>query len=614
MNDARDPVAVKARAEPRSDAPPRPPFAFSLGVTGHRSESLGSAAKLVEERIDLVIRELTAAAIELFAGNADWFSPGPPQLTMVSPLADGADQLAAEIALAHGYRLQAVMPFTREQCRAEVPESLRANFDRLADSATCLLELPGHAEDPLEAYVMAGRATVAHCDMLIAVWDGKVPRGRGGTGEVVELAMGRGTPIVHIPVDKDKPVTLLWSAYDPAVLTWHSDQVDRRPFDSRHVRDLLDRLLAPPTDPREREYLRNFCNERTHRFRARIEYPLLLATTGVKRIGAGDIEARHAAEQRETEWRRYREQCADQHGLLMPLDLLGDAHGWAGHLATHFAQNYRSGHVLNFALAAAAVLIGLAGFLLPDSRLLLAAIEFALATVIIANTHYGVRYQWHRRWLDYRQLAERLRPLGSLKLLGLAAPDPPGSSTNPVPRRWIEWYAAAVWRAIGCPSGRVLPSTVAPLAQSIADHELDAQIAYHQAQSRQILLLDKRLERTSGAIFWVTLLASAGTIAALVVAPSWVDRWSDWLTLISAGLPALGGAIFGIRFQGDFGGSALRSDATAASLAGLARELRADGIGLMRAADLGEQAARAMFADLSEWRLVNQQHDLSIAG
>ena len=34
----------------------------------------------------------------------------------------------------------------------------------------------------------------------------------------------------------------------------------------------------------------------------------------------------------------------------------------------------------------------------------------------------------------------------------------------------------------------------------------------------------------------------------------------------------------------------------------------------MRAADLGEQAARAMLADLAEWRLVNQQHDLSITG
>jgi hypothetical protein len=33
---------------------------------------------------------------------------------------------------------------------------------------------------------------------------------------------------------------------------------------------------------------------------------------------------------------------------------------------------------------------------------------------------------------------------------------------------------------------------------------------------------------------------------------------------------------------------------------------------LSRAGDLVEQAARAMHADLDEWRLLNQQHDLSV--
>jgi hypothetical protein len=33
---------------------------------------------------------------------------------------------------------------------------------------------------------------------------------------------------------------------------------------------------------------------------------------------------------------------------------------------------------------------------------------------------------------------------------------------------------------------------------------------------------------------------------------------------------------------------------------------------LTRAGDLAEQAARIMLADLDEWRLVNQQRDLSV--
>ena len=164
------------------------------------------------DRITDAVGAITAAALEQFSANRDWFAPLPPQLLMVSPLADGADQYAADAALANGYGLQVVLPFTREQTRAEVAEDFKRDFDRLADASSCLIELPGKPDDPLEAYVMAGRATIAHSDLLIAVWDGQVPRGRGGTGEVVELALGRGIPIVHIPVDPAKPVTLLWSA------------------------------------------------------------------------------------------------------------------------------------------------------------------------------------------------------------------------------------------------------------------------------------------------------------------------------------------------------------------------------------------------------------------
>ena len=64
---------------------------------------------------------------------------------------------------------------------------------------------------------MTGRATVAHCDMLIAVWDGLPPRGRGGTGEVVQFALTRGTAIIHVPLSPDADTRILWSAFDPTV-------------------------------------------------------------------------------------------------------------------------------------------------------------------------------------------------------------------------------------------------------------------------------------------------------------------------------------------------------------------------------------------------------------
>jgi hypothetical protein len=230
---------------------------------------------------------------------------------------------------------------------------------------------------------------------------------------------------------------------------------------------------------------------------------------------------------------------------------------------------------------------------------------------IILNAMIGKRQEWHRRWLDYRQLAERLRPMRSLKLLGIAAPDPPGTETNPVPKRWIDWYASGIWRAMGCPSGAIDAQCAARLGCAIADHEVEPQVGYHERNAEQIELLDHRLEQIGMVLFAATLLVSVATILGLGFGSEFVNRYGNWFTLVSAGFPALGTAVFGIRFQADFGGDALRSMATANTLRQIDQELRKD-VTLSRAADLSEQAARIMLADLDEWRLVNQQRDLSV--
>jgi hypothetical protein len=247
----------------------------------------------------------------------------------------------------------------------------------------------------------------------------------------------------------------------------------------------------------------------------------------------------------------------------------------------------------------------------PHLKFEFAAFEMLITLAIILNAMIGARQEWHRRWLDYRQLAERLRPMRSLKLLGIAAPDPPGTEANPVPKRWIDWYASAIWRAMGCPSGSLDPKRAERLADAIAEHEVAPQIAYHERNAVQIELLDHRLAEIGTLLFGATMLVSVATLIGLGVGADFVSRYGSWFTLVSAGFPALGTAVFGIRFQADFGGDALRSKATASTLGDIERELRKH-VGLSRAADLTEQAARFMLSDLDEWRLVNQQRDLSV--
>ena len=594
-------------------SPPAVPFVLAVGVTGHRAEVVeaGDVARL-RERVRQTLLLIEEGGRALLERERECFAAGAPRLRFVSPIADGADQIAAELALELGWELQAILPFAREHYRESLANhGARERFDWLLGRSTCLLELPGDPADSMDAYVMTGRATVAHCDVLIAIWDGKPPRGRGGTAEVVQLALTRGTAIVHVPLDPDSETRLLWSAFDPAVVTVADDPSVARALDKTHVDAVLTGLLMPPPDRQEQEFLKYFLRERLRHFRTRMEYPLLLAAAGVKRFNPRNFTDKYCAAQIRDEWQRYRTSCADAHNIIAPIDLLEEAYSWADRLATHFAQTYRSGHIFNFVLGGVAVCLGLSSFMAPHLKLEEAVLEMLITIGIIVNARVGTKQEWHRRWLDYRQLAERLRPMRTLKLLGIAAPDPPGTETNPVPRRWIDWYAGGIWRAMGCSSGSINGQCANRLANAIADHEVAPQVAYHERHAEQIEMLDHRLELIGTVLFAATFLASAATIVSYAADTWFVNRYGSWFTLISAGLPALGTAIFGIRFQADFGGDAVRSMATADTLRHIDEELRKD-ISLSRTADLAEQAGRIMLSDLDEWRLVNQQRDLSV--
>ena len=596
---------------PSSKGPPSVPFVLAVGITGHRADVLAEGdVERLRERVRETLLLIEEAGRALLDRERDCFAPGPARIRFVSPIADGADQIAAEIALELGWELEAILPFSRDVYRASLANhGARERFDALIERACCLLELPGDPDDSLDAYIMTGRATVSHCDVLIAVWDGKPPRGRGGTGDVVQLALTRGTAIVHVPLDPKSEVRLLWAAFDPTVVTVADDPGVSRALDRQDVDALLTGLLMPPAD--EQSFLKRFTFERLRHFRARIEYPLLLAAAGVKRFRPASYTDKYYAAQIKDEWQRYRSGCADAHNILAPIDLLEEAYSWADRLATHFAQTYRSGHIFNFVLGGVAVCLGLSAFMAPHLKFEEAAVEMLITLGIIVNAHIGTKQEWHRRWLDYRQLAERLRPMRTLKLLGIAAPDPPGTETNPISNRWIEWYAGGIWRGMGCPSGTIDRDCAARLAGAIADHEVEPQVTYHERHAEQIEKLDHRLEQVSMTLFGATLIASIATIVAYGLDLPYVNIYGNWFTLVSAGFPALGTAIFGIRFQADFGGDAVRSMATSNTLRQIDGELRKD-VTLSRAADLAEQAARIMLADLDEWQLVNQQRDLSV--
>ena len=597
-------------ASAQSDAPPKVPLALVLGVTGHRPDLLDGERDRIERRLAEIFDEIVALLAQLAAEHAPVFAPVAPRLHLVSPLAEGADQVAARVALAKHFTLGAMLPFARGLYERDFAAGLpRDGFQALLAQARSVLELPGERGAPLAAYVMAGRATIAHCDVLIAIWDGEPPRGRGGTGEVVEIALLEGTPILHVPIDPAAPVRLLWSGFDQHVCTTRENsQAAAVPYSADALETVLGAILLPPDDPRERGFILDYYRERERRLNLRLEYPLLLALTGVGGLSRTSVRPTPMQYALKSEWQTFRDACGEGHGVTTAIDPLQRAYCWSDQLARHFAQTYRSGHIFNFLVGAVAVLTALAGLVVPQGKLLLAGAELAMIAAVIINTQIGVKHGWHRRWLDYRQLAERLRPMRSLKLLGVAAPrSDPHARLNE--RRWTEWYAAGIWRAMGCPAGVI--HDPARLAAALTEHELAPQIAYHRRAAHLAESLDHRLHLIGLALFSATVIGCFVLILGYFVAPEWVTAHAKMFVIVSAGLPAVGTAIFGIRVQGDFAGTAQRSLSTATRLeasvaeASSARELT-------RAADLFEEAARCMLVDLGEWQLSHQQRELVI--
>ena len=593
-----------------SNAPPKVPLALVLGVTGHRPDLLDDQADRIERQLAEVFDEAVAMVARLAVEHGALFAPDKPQFQMVSPLAEGADQIAARVALAKGFSLGAMLPFARGTYEQDFAAGApRDAFHALVAQARSVLELPGARGAPLTAYVMAGRATIAHCDVLIAIWDGEPPRGRGGTAEVVEIALLQGTPILHVPIDPIQPMRLLWSGLDPHVCTTRENcHAAAVPYGVEALEAVLDAILLPPVGPRERVFILDYYRECERRLHLRLEYPLLLALTGVRRIGLTSVRAASMDESLKSEWQAFRIACGQGHGVETAIDPLQHAYCWSDQLARHFAQTYRSGHIFNFLVGAAAVLTALAGLVLPQGKIMLAAAELAMIAAVIANTQIGVKHGWHRRWLDYRQLAERLRPMRSLKLLGVAAPrrDPNARLDQ---RRWTEWYAAGMWRAMRSPSGMIRDP--ARLAKALNEHELAPQIAYHHHAAHQAEALDHRLHLIGLGLFSATVIGCFVLIIGYFVASDWVAANAKIFVILSAGLPAVGTAIFGVRVQGDFAGTAQRSLSTATRLEASVAEATG-AIELTRAADVFEEAARFMLADLGEWQLSHEQRELVI--
>ena len=210
-----------------------------IGVTGHRDLRDQDVAK-IERQVAAVIAGL----------RRDYLGDdGETPIIVLSALAEGADRLAARVAIAHGARLIAPLPMPLDEYRRDFEPGLKAGnmaeFDALFAQAIAAPVMPLHGtsvevlrndqDKRNEQYRALGIFITQHCHVLLALWDGnEKDMSPGGTAEVVTFKR-RGIPLgvsgsARVSLDASEVGPVIDIVTPRVKETSSTDQVSVRPW------------------------------------------------------------------------------------------------------------------------------------------------------------------------------------------------------------------------------------------------------------------------------------------------------------------------------------------------------------------------------------------------
>jgi hypothetical protein len=579
--------------------PPRPRLTLNVGITGHRANALpAELSEPVSACLDVVLAQLRDAVVNLHIKEGVLFSAEAPILRLHTPLATGADQLAAESAHQLGYHVRALLPFTPAEYSNDFTGAEESReFTMHLGAADELFALPGERTKEVAAYVMVGKAVIAAADILIAVWDGLEANGLGGTAHVVDLALRAGVPVIHIAIDRDAmtvgEIRLLCGgdARDPVT----------RPIDEIALVEALVVDTLAPHSAVERELIADFYRETEKLTNWRFEYAVWLALLGIRRLPPRP-------------WR----QAPISAELGQSPDTHQRAYAWSNFLAIRHALRFRSGDVTNYGLSVLAVFIALSSWIVPEIKVYLVIAELGVIGLLFYNTRAGRKGEWHRRWLQYRHLAESLRPLVYLKRTGMAGP-PFRTDILPGPRNrrksadWTRWYTSAIWREMPSPTGHMTDARVRELISDIVEQQIIPQAAYHSANAKRMHELNHRLQELGHWIMRIVIAAAILYLTGYLIDPDMVKVYNAPFVILTAGLPTLSAALFGLRGHGEQLLAASRSAGTVEALNANAERLQ-EARSLEAVTLEMEATASIMLADLDEWTVAYSERSLEIPG
>jgi len=587
-------------------ATPRALPVLQIGFSGHRNLPDADPVQLLA-RIAEVLAEIERAARTTLANGWPGLSateaPSRLELRGLSSLASGADRFMARAVLAAGWPLVAPLPFAREIYRNDFSGADDiAEYEALLGKAAVVHEVDGIA-GRTDAYRAVGRVMLEQSDILLTVWNGSLERGPGGTAEVVREA--RATDIPVIVIDPVAP---------------HAMRVLATGADS--IAAIVTALLAPPHKDADADALSLYYREGTReapglaRRLARIERPLLAFRRPVASSHAAPEPPVAGAE------------AADVPFALAEAALLPALEA-ADQLAVRYATLYRASISLKWltvfpsALAALLLLYVQARWAAPLS---LVALLVSCATFAIGynDRHNG----WHRRFLDYRFMAEHLRYAPLMALFG---------STGTLPRLppyqaaansdWVNWYLRFCLRRLGLVPARRDAAFGARMRQLVTA-EIAGQMDFYAARTADAQLLARRLQVATMLVYFAawglgivgSILKYAGVtdIPAAEIAAAGGHGTLAMLTAILFLLAAsssifgmLWPAISGFRAQREYFRLSQRYDAMVRQLGQLEARLARDGAIPGQVERVAREAVNSMLAEVSDWRVLIKARDFS---
>lgn len=301
--------------------------------------------------------------------------------------------------------------------------------------------------------------------------------------------------------------------------------------------------------------------------------------------------------------------------------------------ATRLGHVYRSSYVLIYSLAGLAVVFALAGLLWHDLKPLFVGVELFCIIILGAIFLFGRHREWHKRWINSRQISESLRGIRLLTYLGVTGRRPIKPDENWVVQI-VNNYAAMPISA----SLKITNQYQKEAAQSIKNI-LTNQISYHKNNHHRMAQLHHVLEKWSeifvlmafavGLLFLIYYF-NANAVKSFFGVPvhsisahdshevhmggfkHWFFENINYIaTFIGGVFPAIATIFVSIRFQGDFERFAERSEGTAKQLEEVV--IRLDDflskdtkhvLSYETLLEIAYNAQEILEADLEDWRFV----------